>query len=112
MTIEERMDKVEAALGKQDALVIELRDAFTVTMALEARHGRMMQDHAEWLSGHDRAMIEFRENAKVFDAQMAELRENAETADARRREENKALDARIANLVSGIGEFMRRERNG
>jgi uncharacterized coiled-coil protein SlyX len=78
MTIEERMEKLEKALGSQDTLVRELRDAVTVTAQLEARQGRMLKEHGDWLISHQEAM--------------------------------KALDARIANLVSGIGEFMRRDR--
>jgi len=78
MTIEERMDKLEKALGSQDALVRELRDAVTVTAQLEARQGRVLKEHGEWLESHEQAM--------------------------------KALDVRIANLVSGTGEFMGRDR--
>jgi len=85
MTIEQRMDKIEKALGSNDVLVRELRDAVTVTAQLQARQGRVLKEHGEWLESHDRAM-------KEHDARMKEL------------------DARIANLVSGIGEFMRRER--
>ncbi len=81
MTIEERVDKLGRALGKNDDLVRELRDAVTVTAGLEARHGQMMKDHAEWLIGHDQALLEHREQMKL-------------------------LDTRLANLVSGIGEFM------
>jgi uncharacterized coiled-coil protein SlyX len=77
MTLEERMDKIEKALGSQDDLVRELRDAVTVTAQLEARQGRVVKEHGEWLLSHEQAM--------------------------------KALDARIANLVSGVGEFMRRQ---
>lgn len=85
MTLEERMDKLEKALGSQDSLVRELRDAVTVTAQLEARQGRMLKEHSEWLAEHDRNMKEHHEAMKV-------------------------LDVRIANLVSGFGEFMRSER--
>jgi uncharacterized coiled-coil protein SlyX len=114
MTIEERVDKIETALGKQDDLVIELRDALTVTAALEAQHGRMMKDHAEWLIGHDRAMIEFREKMEVLDArrreETKEWDERIAKLQEQRREDSKELDERIAKLVSGFGEFLRRER--
>lgn len=85
MTLEERMDKLERALGSQDSLVRELRDAVTVTAQLEARQGRVLQEHGEWLKEHAPHMKEHDEAMKV-------------------------LDVRIANLVSGFGEFMRRER--
>jgi uncharacterized coiled-coil protein SlyX len=85
MTIEQRMDKIEKALGSNDVLVRELRDAVTVTAQLEARQGRALKEHGEWLESHDRAMKEHGELMKE-------------------------LDARIANLVSGFGEFMRLER--
>jgi hypothetical protein len=85
MTIEERMDKLERSLGSQDALVLELRDAVTVTAQLEARQGRLVREHGEWLAEHAQHM-------KDHDEAM------------------KDLDLRISNLVSGFGEFMRRER--
>jgi hypothetical protein len=128
MTIEERMDKIEAAFGKQDALVIELRNAVTVSAALEARHEQVMKDHTEWLRGHDQAMLEFREQNKAFREQTVRLREdNAaldaklreesaaldakrrednEALDAKRRQDNKELDERIAKLVIAIGAFI------
>jgi len=83
MTIEERMDRLEAKLGSQDELVRELRDAVTVTAQLEARQGKALREHSEWLEQHDREMRELRERDKI-------------------------LDERIANLVSGFGEFIRR----
>jgi|GEM_PF-1997643 len=79
MTIEERIEKLEKAWGLQDALVKELRDAVTVTAQLEARQGRVLKEHGDWLISHDRAMKEHEESMKT-------------------------LDTRIANLVSGIGE--------
>jgi len=85
MTLEQRMDKIEKALGSNDVLERELRDAVTVTAQLEARQGRVLKEHSEWLESHDRAMKEHRELTKE-------------------------LDRRIADLVSGFGEFMRRER--
>lgn len=83
MTIEERMDRLEARLGSQDEMVRELRDAVTVTAQLEARQSHALRDHTEWLQEHDRAM-------KAHDAAM------------------KDLDERIRQLVSGFGEFIRR----
>jgi uncharacterized coiled-coil protein SlyX len=85
MRIEERMAKLESAFGAQSDLVRELRDAVTVTAQLEARQGRVLKDHRVWLVEHDRAMKEHREEMKI-------------------------LDALIANLVSGVGEFMRQDR--
>jgi uncharacterized coiled-coil protein SlyX len=85
MTLEQRMDKIEKALGSNDVLVRELRDAVTVTAQLEARQGRVLKEHGEWLESHDRAVKEHRELMKE-------------------------LDKRIADLVSGFGEFMRQER--
>ena len=83
MTIEERMDRLERSAGKSDALVFELRDAVAVTRQLEPRQGRMLKEPGEWLESHNKAMAE-------HEAAM------------------KRLDKRIAGLVSGIGEFMRR----
>jgi uncharacterized coiled-coil protein SlyX len=92
MTLEERMDRLEKAWGSQDDAVRELRDAVTVTAQIEARQGRVLKDHGEWLEAHERAMKEHEQF----------VREHKEAM--------KALDVRIANLVSGFGEFMRRER--
>jgi uncharacterized coiled-coil protein SlyX len=90
MTIEERMERLEKAFGANDALVLELRDAVTVTAQLEARQGRALREHGEWLVAHERAMREHDERMKTHDERM------------------KSLDERIANLVSGFGEFLRR----
>jgi uncharacterized coiled-coil protein SlyX len=91
MTLEERMDKLEKALGSQDSLVRELRDAVTVTAQLEARQGRALREHGEWLAALELWKEEHARNMKEHDEAM------------------KGLDVRIANLVSGFGEFMRRE---
>ena len=87
MTIEERMEKLEKALGANDDLVRELREAVTVTAQLEARQSRALKEHSDWLVEHEKAMREHDERMKT-------------------------LDARISNLVSGIGEFMRRGNEG
>ena len=76
------MDRLEKTLGSQDVLVRALRDAFTETAALEARQARALRQHSEWHEAHDKEM-------KEHDARM------------------RTLDERIANFVSGIGEFMR-----
>jgi hypothetical protein len=91
MTLEQRMDKIEKALGSNDELVRELRDAVTVTAQLEARQGRVLKEHGEWLESHAQAVKEHAQWMKEHKEQMKEL------------------DVRIANLVSGFGEFMRRE---
>ena len=83
MTLEQRMDKIEKALGSDDTLVRELRDAVPVTAQLEARQGRLLKEHGDWLDSHDRAMKKHHERMKE-------------------------LDARIASLGSGFGEFIRR----
>jgi uncharacterized coiled-coil protein SlyX len=87
MTLEERVAGMEARLGKNDTLVIELREAVTATAYMEARHSRALKDHSEWLSEHDKAITDSR---KEFDERM------------------KALDERIAGLVSAFGEYIRR----
>jgi hypothetical protein len=79
------MGGLEKARGSQDDAVRELREAVTVTAQIEARQGRALKEHGGWLIAHDRPMNEHREAMKL-------------------------LDARISNLVSGFGEFMRRER--
>ena len=94
MTIDERMDRLEKAWGSQDDAVRELRDAVTVTAQLEARQGRVVKEHGEWLASHERAMDQSaKERAQFVKEHQAAMKE---------------LDARISNLVSGFGEFMRR----
>jgi uncharacterized coiled-coil protein SlyX len=85
MTLEERMQKMEAAFGAQSDLMRELRDAVTVTAELEARQSRVLKEHTEWLVSHDKALREHDDRMKT-------------------------VDERIARLVSGVGEFMRREQ--
>jgi uncharacterized coiled-coil protein SlyX len=92
MTLEERMQKIEAAFGAQSDLVRQLRDAVTVTAEMEAHQSRVLKEHSIWLVEHDRAIKEHEERMREHDERM------------------KTLDVRIANLVSGIGEFMRRDR--
>jgi uncharacterized coiled-coil protein SlyX len=85
MTLEERMDKLERSLGSQDTLVRELRDAVTVAAQLEVGQSRLVREHSEWLAEH-----------------VQHMRDHDEAM--------KDLDVRISNLVSGFGEFMRREQ--
>lgn len=57
MTLQERVDRLEAYFGSQDEMVRELRDAVTITAQLEARHSAVLKDHAVWLVEHDKAML-------------------------------------------------------
>lgn len=54
--MEERVDRLEKSLGKNDELVRELRDAVTVTAHLEAAQGRLLKEHSKWLVEHNGAM--------------------------------------------------------
>ena len=101
MTLEERMKKMEDAYGTQSDLMRELRDAVNVTAYLEARQGRVLKEHGEWLEEHEAAM-------KAHDAAMEAHDAAMKAHDAAM----KALDERIARLVSGFGEFMRRDDGG
>jgi hypothetical protein len=68
----------------------EVDDALAVMGGLQARQARVLADHAEWLDSHQRAMQKHQEWLQAHDRAM------------------KDLDERIGNLVSGLGEFMRR----
>jgi uncharacterized coiled-coil protein SlyX len=94
MTLEERMKRMEDAYGTQSELMRDLRDAVTVTAHLEARQSKVLKDHSDWLMSHDKAMAEHAERMKEHDMAMKEL------------------DERTAGLVSGFGDFMRREQTG
>jgi uncharacterized coiled-coil protein SlyX len=133
MTIEERMDRLEAKLGSQDELVRELRDAMTVNARLESRHSQMVEDHQKWLeeetlaiarhrewmthhgealARHDEALARHDEAVARHDEALARHEVWLEEHDRgmrELRERDKLLDDRIAKLVSGLGEFMRRE---
>ncbi len=85
MTLQERMDGLEKRLGKNDSLIVELRDAVTVTAQLEAQQGRILKEHSKWLLEQEQGRIEFDRRMKV-------------------------LDERIASLVSGFGEYLRRHQ--
>jgi hypothetical protein len=68
----------------------EIEDALTVMGGLQARQGRVLADHSEWLQAHDRAMAQFDERIEKLVAA------------------GTATDERIEKLVSAIGEFVRR----
>jgi len=85
MTLEERMTRIENYFGRHDDMVRELRDAVTVTAELEARQARALKDHSQWLQEHEQGMREHKQSMKE-------------------------LDERIANLVSGFGEYLRRHQ--
>ncbi len=72
---------------RMEAAIKELQETAIVTAHIQARHSAMRKEHIEWLHSHDLAMAEIRK------------------AEAER---GKAIDERIAALVSGIGEFMRK----
>ena len=95
MTIEERLNQLEARAGKNDELVRTLRDNFEVIASLEGRQSTLLKDHSEWLVAHDKAMAE-------LDKRIANLAIEAREAD-------KHLEKRISELVVAIGEFVRRE---
>ena len=106
----------------------KLRESLTVTSAQVLRHEDAIKDREEWLRSHVLAMSRHEEwltaseaaNAAAatrHDREMAELRENGRRLDERitamaaeANERGKALDKRIADLVSGIGEFMRKRQ--
>ena len=85
MTPEERMTRIENHFGRNDDMVRKLRDAVTVTAQLEARQARALKEHTQWLQEHEQGMKEHKQSMKE-------------------------LDKRITNLVSGFGEFMRRNK--
>jgi uncharacterized coiled-coil protein SlyX len=85
MTLEERMTRIENYFGRHDDMVRELRDAVTVTAQMEARQARALKDHTQWLQEHEQSIRDFDRRMEV-------------------------LDERIANLVSGFGEYLRRHQ--
>jgi uncharacterized coiled-coil protein SlyX len=91
MTIEERVGGLEARLGKNDALVVELRDAMTATAHMEARQSRALKEHVEWLVEHDKAIIASRQEREASKREW-DLRMND-------------LDKRITDLVRAFGAW-------
>ena len=88
MTIEERVERLEASWGKTDPLVRELRDAVTVTAELENRQGKLVKEQSYRIAEHEDWLREHKASIKRHDAAM------------------ELLDKRIAELVSGIGAFI------
>jgi hypothetical protein len=74
----------------------ELRETVIVMSGIQARQAQLLKDHAEWLAGHDKAMLEIREAGRKTDERIAKL--GVET------------DERIAKLVSAIGEYIRQPK--
>jgi hypothetical protein len=89
MTIEERVAGLEVGLGKNDALVVQLRDAMTATAHMEVRQSRALKEHSEWLQEHDKAIAA---SKREWDQRMNDL------------------DKRITDLVSGFGAYLSRKQ--
>ena len=62
----------------------ELQDTAIVMSGIQARQAGLLKDHSEWLQEHDRAVTEARELGRK-------------------------TDERIAQLVSAIGELLRKQ---
>ncbi len=103
MTIEDRVAGLEARLGKNDALVMQLRDAMTATAHMEARQSRALKEHAEWLVEHDKAIVESRQERE---ASRREWEASKRAWDQRMND----LDKRIADLVSAFGAWISRKQ--
>jgi hypothetical protein len=82
---------MEAAYGTQSDLMRELRDAVTVTAELEARQARVQKEQGNWLASHEKWLASHEESMKRHDRAM------------------EILDERIKHLVSGFGEYLRRQ---
>ena len=86
---------------------MECRDGFEM---LEARHVRLMTEHEIFVKEHaarvaeqDREWERQKERWRQYEIERREDRE-------RERERGIELDKRIADLVSGIGEFIRNSK--
>jgi hypothetical protein len=82
MTIEESA----GGLGKNDALVVQFRDAMTATAHMKARQSRALKEHSESLQEHDKAIAA---SKREWDRRMNDL------------------DNHIRDLVSGFGAYVR-----
>jgi uncharacterized coiled-coil protein SlyX len=98
MTLEERMQRMEAAYGTQSDLMRELREAVTVTAELEARQSRLQKEQSEWLVSHEKRLASH-ENWLASHEESMEKHDRA----------MEILDERIKDLVSGFGEYLRRQ---
>jgi len=68
MSLQERMDGLERYFGKDDELVIQLRDAVTVTAELEVR-----MDHGQRQLAQERDRLEYEQRMKKPDAAIADF---------------------------------------
>lgn len=82
----------------------EIDDALAVMGGLQARQGRVLHEHSEWLEEHQRAMQRHQEWLQEHDRTMARI----EASLAAQAAAGKVTDERIEKLVSAIGEFIRR----
>ncbi len=87
MTLEDRVAGIELRLGANDELVQSLKEAMIVTAHLEAHQSRLLKEHSLLLKEEEAARIAGRREFEEW---------------------KKFIDERIANLVSGFGEFMLR----
>lgn len=90
----------------------DLQDTLAVTAAIQERHNELLKDHAEWLAGHDKAMLEIREAGRATDRRIAKQQEIARATDeriAKLQEAGRATDERIEALVSAIGKLITRK---
>jgi hypothetical protein len=77
--------------------------------ALEASHVKLMTEHEVAVRANNRSWRRHRKWLKEYEAQREKDRLARERDRLEAVERGRELDKRIADLVSGIGEFMRRE---
>jgi hypothetical protein len=93
----------------------QMRDSLAVNSAMTLRHETRVKEHQEWLEQMELAFARMAASHEAHKREMAESGRKTEDlirqiakADADR---GRALDERINNLVSAIGELIR-TRNG
>ena len=95
MTIEERVDRIEKAFGKTDRLVIELRDAVTITAELENRQGKLLRENIE--------------RTAETDAIIGKMKLEHQLAVKEHQRAIKEIDERIGKLVVSIGQLISKQ---
>jgi hypothetical protein len=78
--------------------------------ALEASHVKLMTEHEVEVRKNDKAWRRHRKWLKEYEAQRAAADARYERDRLEAIERGRELDKRIADLVSGIGEFMRQAK--
>ena len=113
---EERIHELEREIQQLRNSHSQVSDAIIVMNRAQRLHDDSITDHKYWLGELSKAQARNEERWRGTDERYRETDERFRETDGRFRqsreeeaERGRVLDKRIADLVSGIGEFMRQK---